>query len=117
MVRRRKHLYRDGARDPELAEFEQRYGVEHGKEVYGETVGKVARERAAKNGGVEIEHVKGHMSLSSSGTPYRVKAHPAYVDAHPHGRGHHGGRCPPGCRQGAVAHRHRSGRRGSNARG
>lgn len=111
-----KHLYRDGAKEAELREFEKRYGVEHGRDVYGETVGKVARERAAENGGETRELVKGHMSFSSKGTPYEVKGHFSYVDAHPHGRGHHAGRCDSNCRRGVTEHRHKRGR-GSTSRG
>jgi hypothetical protein len=43
--RRRKHLYRDGARGGELRSFERRYGKRKGKYIYGATVGKVYRER------------------------------------------------------------------------
>ena len=43
--RRRKHLYRDGARSAELRAFERRYGKRKGKYIYGATVGKVYRER------------------------------------------------------------------------
>jgi hypothetical protein len=117
MVRRKKgRLYRDGAQDAEMREFERRYGVEHGDVVYGETVGKVARERAAANGGEIRERIKGHMSISSKGTPFEVRPHFSEVHAHPHGRGHHGGRCAPGCARASVAHRHRRGR-GSSRHG
>lgn len=47
-VRKTKHLYRTGAKSREEKEFEKRYGPEKGKRVYGATVGKVKRERAAK---------------------------------------------------------------------
>jgi hypothetical protein len=51
--RRRGHrskgrLYRYGAKGPQERKFENRYGKEHGKYVYGAVVGKVKRERAAK---------------------------------------------------------------------
>ena len=42
------HLYRDGARHGELRKFENRYGKEKGKRIYGAVVGKVKRERARK---------------------------------------------------------------------
>ena len=45
MSRRRKHLYRDGARGAELRAFERRYGKRKGRYIYGATVGKVYRER------------------------------------------------------------------------
>lgn len=42
------HLYREGAKRGELRKFENRYGKEKGKRVYGAVVGKVKRERARK---------------------------------------------------------------------
>ena len=42
------HLYRDGAKRGELRKFENRYGKEKGKQVYGAVVGKVKRERTRK---------------------------------------------------------------------
>ena len=42
------HLYREGAKRGELRKFENRYGKEKGKRVYGAVVGKVKREREAK---------------------------------------------------------------------
>ena len=43
-----KHLYRDGAEKGEIRDFERRYGKRKGRRIYGATVGKVKRERAAK---------------------------------------------------------------------
>lgn len=111
MTDRPKHLYRDDAKEAELREFERRYGVEHGQVVYGEVVGKVARERAAKNGGTIEENVKGHMSFSSKGTEFRVKPFKRRVVAHPHSYGEHKGPCSAACRRGEVAHRHPRGSR------
>lgn len=39
------HLYKDGAKEKEEKEFEDRYGKKKGKEVYGAVVGKVYREQ------------------------------------------------------------------------
>lgn len=44
-TRRRKHLYRNGAKGPMERKFEREYGTEKGKYIYGATVGKVKRER------------------------------------------------------------------------
>ena len=43
-----KHLYRDGAKKRETRDFQRRYGKRKGRRIYGATVGKVKRERAAK---------------------------------------------------------------------
>ena len=102
------HLYRGG--EAELREFERRYGKEHGRQVYGEVVGKVAREQAShERGGVKLEHVQGHISFSREGRPERVRPHLAYVHAAPHSYGHHSGRCDGACRKGARTHKHRRG--------
>jgi hypothetical protein len=106
MARRDGHLYRDGARKRELAEFEERYGREHGKEVYGATVGKVAREQAAERGGEKVEEIPTHYS-ERNGKRFEVRAHEAVVVAHPHSRGEHSGRCSAACRRGEIGHRHR----------
>ena len=45
-----RHLYTHGAEPREMREFEERYGKKKGDYVYGATVGKVKRERAAKRG-------------------------------------------------------------------
>jgi len=47
--RKRKHLYKYGNAKPEKLIFERRYGRKKGAYVYGATVGKVKRERLAKN--------------------------------------------------------------------
>ena len=111
-----RHLYRNARdREAEIRDFERRYGKEHGREVYNEVVGKVAREQAAHEpGGVKVEHVKGHISFNSRGAREVVRPHEAFVHAHPHSHGHHGGRCDGGCRRSAQSHKHR---RGSSARG
>jgi hypothetical protein len=103
--RKPNHLNSEGAR----LEFQERYGKEHGDVVWRETLSKVAREQAAKNpSGVKVEEIPGHISFSSKGTREHVKAHPAYVHAKPHGRGHHAGRCSSACRRGIIPHRHKS---------
>lgn len=82
-MRRRKHLYRDGAKGPELREFERKYGKRKGRRVYGATVGKVRREQEA-----EEEHdpprsstgthlVEGHWVIKSNGRRYYVDVHEA----------------------------------------
>lgn len=119
MARRRRHLYRGGAEKRELREFQERYGEEHGKEVYGAVVGKTAAEQAREQGGVKIEHVRGHIATSDRGTRFRVRPHEARVTgtfAHsaPHSYGHHSGRCDGACRRGIRPHKHR---RGSSRRG
>lgn len=44
-----RHLYGSKANQArELRQFQDRYGSEKGRYVYGATVGKVARERSAK---------------------------------------------------------------------
>ena len=43
-----KHLYKDFAERGEIRDFERRYGKRKGRRIYGATVGKVKRERAAK---------------------------------------------------------------------
>lgn len=49
-TRKAPHLYRGrGTQERELTEFEDRYGA-RGPYVYGATIGKVRRERAAKRG-------------------------------------------------------------------
>ncbi len=110
----KRRLYRGGAKGPELREFEARYGPEHGQVVYGEVIGKVAREQAAEHGGVKVEKIPGHISFSSEGLREHVRAHDAYVHAVPHSYGHHSGRCDGACRRGSRPHRHR---RGSSRRG
>lgn len=78
--RSEKHLYRDGAKGPEEREFEQRYGREKGKRVYGATVGKVERERAAED---EDDRPR------NSGDTHGVEPHEREVDGRPeHVRGH-----------------------------
>lgn len=50
-TRRRPHLYRGrGTEAREMELFEERYGKRRGDYVYGATVGKVRRERAARRG-------------------------------------------------------------------
>ncbi|MGC2359234.1 MAG: hypothetical protein WA691_02880 [Thermoplasmata archaeon] len=105
--RRPRHLNSEAAR----REFEERYGKEHGDLVWRETLGKIAREQAARSPtSVKVEHIPGHVSITSRGRPFRVRPHSAYIEAHPHGRGHHGGRCDGACRRGVKPHRHRRGR-------
>lgn len=106
-----EHLYKNGAKASEERKFEKEYGPEKGKHVYGATVGKVAREQAAKNGGVKREEVPGHIAISDRGTPYHVKGHYYYVHSVPHSRGHHSGPCDGPCRRGQRPHRHKRGRR------
>lgn len=48
MTKGKGHLYRFGAKRGELRKFENRYGKEKGKHVYGAVVGKVKRARAKK---------------------------------------------------------------------
>ena len=49
--KRPAHLYRGrGTKERERRAFEKEYGKARGDYVYGATVGKVARERAAKRG-------------------------------------------------------------------
>jgi len=110
MSRRDGHLYRDGARKRELAEFEDRYGKTRGKEAYGATVGKVAREQAAERGGEKVEDVRAHYA-ERDGKRYEVRAHEAVVLAHPHSRGEHSGRCSAACRRGEIGHKHRRARK------
>ena len=43
-IRKRDHIYRDGAEARELKVFEKKYGKK-GKYVYGATVGKLTREK------------------------------------------------------------------------
>ena len=43
-----QHLYKYGAARTGFPKFQAEYGREHGKYVYGATVGKVYRERLAK---------------------------------------------------------------------
>ena len=43
-----QHLYKYGAARTELPKFQKEYGKEHGRYVYGATIGKVYRERLAK---------------------------------------------------------------------
>lgn len=108
---RRKHLNSEESK----REFERRYGKEHGDLVWGETMGKVAREQAARNpSGVKVEHVPSHISFSKTGKREVVRGHDAYIQTHPHSRGHHGGRCDGNCRRGIRPHKHRS---GSSSRG
>ncbi len=108
MRRRGRHLDSEAER----REFEERYGKQHGDLVWRETLGKVAREQAAKSpSGVKVEHVPGHISFSSKGTPERVRPHETFIEAHPHSYGHHAGRCSGGCRRGAETHKHRRGSR------
>jgi hypothetical protein len=101
--RRPRHLDSEASR----AEFERRYGKEHGDLVWRETLGKVAREQASHNpSGVKVEHVPGHVSFSSRGKREIVKPHEARVHAHPHSRGDHPGACSRNCRAGRVGHSH-----------
>ena len=46
-IRKRDHIYKDGAEARELKAFEKKYGKK-GKYVYGATVGKLTREKAKK---------------------------------------------------------------------
>lgn len=106
------HLYTEEERE----DFRRRYG-KRGDEVFGETLGKVAREQAAaRPGGVKVEHVEGHVAFSDRGPGFRVRGHEAFVHAHPHGRDHHAPPCGPGCRHAMRSHKHRRGR-GSSRRG
>lgn len=103
-----KHLNSEEAK----REFERRYGKEHGDLVWGETMGKVAREQAERSpSGVKVEHIPSHISFSKTGKREVVEAHEARIYAHPHSRGEHAGRCTAACRRGSVAHRHVRGRR------
>ena len=43
-IRKRDHIYKDGAEARELKAFEKKYGKK-GKYVYGATVGKLTREK------------------------------------------------------------------------
>ena len=62
--RRPKHLNSEESRK----EFEDRYGKEHGDLVWGETMGKVAREQAAKSpSGVKVEDIPALVSISDRG--------------------------------------------------
>ena len=47
-MRKRRHLYRYGAKKYMIREFEKRYGKRKGKEIYGAVVGKIKRLREAK---------------------------------------------------------------------
>jgi hypothetical protein len=106
--RRSSPLYRGEGKVVQRRAFERRYGKARGDRVYGATIGKVARERAARRpSGTVVEEVKGHVSFSASGAPEWVSRHEARVHAHPHGSRHHAGRCGPSCRRGNVTHRHR----------
>lgn len=108
MARKPEHLNSEASK----RKFEEEYGKEHGDEVFGATVGKVAREQAAENPTkTKTEHVPGHFSFSSKGKRFRVRPHPATIHAEPHTRGHHGGPCGSACRRGETMHRHRHGRR------
>lgn len=82
--RRERTLYRDKRdRAREEREFRRRYG-RRGPEVYGRTIGKVAREQAARNPrGVKIERVRPHGSHSRTGKPERVGGHRATIRADP----------------------------------
>ncbi len=94
--------------DAERRDFEERYGKEHGDLVWRETLGKVAREQAEKRPrGVKVEHVPGHISFSSKGTPEKVRPHTAHVTMHPHSYGEHSGPCSGPCRRGEVGHTHK----------
>ena len=104
--RRPRHLNSESSR----RDFERRYGKEHGDLVWGETMGKVAREQAEHNPGhVKVEEIPGHISFSSGGRREVVRAHEARVYAHPHSRSScpHPGPCSRACRRGQVAHEHR----------
>ena len=46
--KRNNHIYRDGVEARELKAFEKEYGKKKGKYVYGATVGKLTREKRAK---------------------------------------------------------------------
>lgn len=107
MARRPKRLYGDEAnRKAEIREFERRYPG-RGEEVYGAVVGKTAEEQAAhRPGGVKLEQVKGHISMSDRGTKFRVRPHTAMVHAHRHGSHHHGRPCNGSCQRGLRDHRH-----------
>ena len=41
--KKKKHIYKRGARKSQLKSFEKRYGKKKGKYVYGATVGKLKR--------------------------------------------------------------------------
>ena len=112
---KRRRLFRGRQGAQERKDFEARYGKAHGDAVYGATVGKVAREQAAASpSGVKIEHVRGHMSFSSTGAPEKVRPHTArIVVSHPHSRGEHKGPCSRDCRAGKVGHTHLRPRRGA----
>lgn len=47
-AKKRKHLYRAGAKGAETRAFEARYGKRKGKRIYGAVIGKVKRERKRK---------------------------------------------------------------------
>lgn len=97
--------------------FEEEYGPRRGKLIFGKTVGKVAREQAARNpSGVKIERVKGHWDTNQGGTTFYVEGHLTRVVAkRTHSESHssaahHRGPCSPACRRGLIPHRHRRSR-------
>jgi hypothetical protein len=53
-----RHLYRNGARERELERFEEEYGIEKGKRVYGATVAKVHAESVRKGTKPRTERVR-----------------------------------------------------------
>jgi len=62
-----KHLYTHGAKRGMLRKFENRYGVNKGKRVYGAVVGKVKRERMAKKSCL-VHGMHCHIKRSIAGT-------------------------------------------------
>ena len=47
MTKGKGHLYRFGAKEREERKFEEEYGKEKGKRIYGAVVGKLKRRREA----------------------------------------------------------------------
>lgn len=80
---KQKHLYREGAKGPELREFERKYGKRKGRRVYGATVGKVKREQMAAEeddrprSKAQTHLVSGHYVVESNGRRYWVTIHEA----------------------------------------
>lgn len=77
---RREHLYTNPReRRANLREFEERYGTEKGRRVFGAVVGKVRREQFREGRRGRFETVRQHESHTRYGKREHVRGHRARI--------------------------------------
>lgn len=77
---RREHLYTNPTeRKANLREFEERYGSEKGRRVFGAVVGKVRREQVREGRRGPVERIRTHVSHTRYGKREHVRGHRARI--------------------------------------